>query len=499
MSRPILPESSRSWRYFPWLLGIGLSPLLYGSVPPWAQGVVGLLFGASLLLTADESASPRPLLPKSLMFVAVLFFAVIFIPLGPSILKLLSPGAAYLAENFPVEPGPPGSHPLTISTALSLARLWQICLVLSSFVLARRAFRNGFSPLSLLIMVCLAIAALGLAEFSRRWIGWSLFKLPGTGAGTFANRNHFASWIYTATLFALGGLLRALGPLRTARRGNIVDRGTVVALLVLVAVPVGCAAALVSASRGALAAFVLGCGVWAFFIGTRSRSRHRKAVLIVLGILALFPLIRTAGAVLDRLARTTETLGFKSHIWADSLRLVPQFPWFGTGPGSFVVAFNHFKTFRGESTFLFVENDWVQLMVETGLVGLGLSVGIGFLLASRLGRSLWREKFSEPELVFGAAAGFIAFVFHALGEFVTYVPANAILAATFVGLIAGARDQSGLSDPVAGGSGRMRATHRLAALIVLGLSLLQGAASWNAWKGLSVLILRNKSNISKEP
>jgi hypothetical protein len=80
-------------RHIPWLVGLVLAPLLFGSVNPEGQAVVGLGVGLSLLLLIDDGT---PLSRTDFIGGSVLVFVLVagIIPLPAGWVALLSPERA---------------------------------------------------------------------------------------------------------------------------------------------------------------------------------------------------------------------------------------------------------------------------------------------------------------------------------------------------------------------------------------------------------------------
>ena len=484
---------SPGWRHLPWISAVALAPILHGSVTPGGQAVVGLLMGISWLLLAAEAdaraSRPRVSILRALWILLLLFP---LLPLPPSIVGWLQPGTLEIWNAFPIDAQAPVRWlPLSLSPAASWQRLWELALVVSSFFLARRASAASGVPRTLVIALASALLALAAADVWLRLHGHrnilGIWRVTSDhAAGTFANRNHFANWIFVVCLFLFGAVVRALLPLKTVRRSESRPQAepTFGGLILAASLP-AFVCAIASGSRSALIAFLGGLACWIVQLLRHSRSRRRFLLTLGLG-LALATLVLMSGElVFARLGSVLADFKFKTKIWIDAWRMFCRFPLFGTGLGSFMPAFNHCKTFAGTQTFWHAENDYLQLLVEMGLAGAALIAAFLVRNSARIRTALSRPGQREPELFWGALAGLAAFAVQACLDFPFQIEANALLAATLAGLAAGfapaAPESAERGQPSAPIVPSWRVWwNRMGALSIIGLALAQGLAS-AAW------------------
>jgi O-antigen ligase len=438
------------WRHYPWLTALAAAPLLFGSVTAEGQAVVGLLLGLSLLLLAEElGRGQETWLPRWWRWLALAGLVIYLIPLPISLVQYLSPGRAALARQFPLEPGMVEQWvTLTLSPAGTVQRYWELLQALLVFWLARQGAHLRRFPLVFLRFVMGALLFLVLAEAWLRWVDSS--HLLGIwenryqyAAGTFANRNHFANWVYMGVLLGLAWGMRTLSPLHRACsewRARPRRRWPTVLLLVVVMVP-ALVAAVACGSRAGGLAFGAGLVVWLVYLGRRSKNRSRLLVCTGAVVLLLLIMLAASGLVLDRLEGGGRDLAFKRAIWKDAMEMTAHFPWFGVGPGAFAPAFNHFKTFAGDKTFWHAENDVVQWMAETGALGTVWGLALVGVLFLKVLREALRRKVAEPEILIGSLAALAAFGVHAQFEFVGQTQANLLFAAALLGMAVGLLEQ----------------------------------------------------------
>lgn len=465
------------WRFVPFYLALIAAPLLFGGVKPESQAILGILFSIALMSTIRfrPHASVAPLWVKAVL-VGFLILPLVPLPLG--LVSLLSPERARLAAEFPIEGEVQQWLTLSTSPARTIQRLWEIALALAAFVGARRhgglpnAKRNLGLTLSI-ALICLAAADIWSAQHSRDSV-LGIWKISwGKGYGTFANHNHFANWIFVASLFCAGWMIREL-----CRRDRSPNKPAIV--FVGAAATLALVMAFLSASRSGTIAFVLALATFAFLLRRQFTSRSFAMAASAILMAAVIVALLSGEPVLKRMksGSTGRTMALKSEIWFQTLSIATRFPLFGAGPGSFVRVFNHYKTAHGDGTFLHAENDFLEFALELGFPFAVFAFGLcAFFCAKRLN--------VEPPSGAGAVAALVMFAVHSALEFNSYVPANLILAFTIAGALIGFSNvESRALKPASFGLSRVVALS-LIAIAFLFLSLRQLAGWYAADKALT--------------
>jgi hypothetical protein len=106
MEHPDVSRDTESllWRHYPWLIGLLLAPLLYGSATPEGQCIVGLLLATSLLLLSREiGRGVHPAAPALLRWLGLFLLLLPIIPLPAGLVGLVDGERLVLARRFPVE------------------------------------------------------------------------------------------------------------------------------------------------------------------------------------------------------------------------------------------------------------------------------------------------------------------------------------------------------------------------------------------------------------
>lgn len=267
----------------------------------------------------------------------------------------------------------------------------------------------------------------------------------GDATGTFINRNHLAGYL-EMTLAAGVGLLLALRDERPFRWINVLEmllgpKGRLRLALVLMTI-----ALVMSHSRMGNSAFftslLLVGGV--FMVVNR---KHRLRNGLILASLILIDLLIISqyfglGKLAERIANTQlqavvvdgQTVQaaneLRGTVYQDALPLAREHFFTGHGAGTFEVLFGKFAGPEIGMHFDHAHNDYLQFVIEYGLLGslpLLLFVLLGFYHAQR---AMWQaESTYRAGVGFGASVGILALLIHSAVDFNLQIPANA---ATYV-------------------------------------------------------------------
>lgn len=304
--------------------------------------------------------------------------------------------------------------------------------------------------------------------------------------GSYVNHNHFAGLTAMAAVLAAG---LAWGAMRRAAAPTPAAVG-------LGGLALGLAATvLASRSRGGLVALMGGLValVWLRVRAARpQRTRPRRliagAVLTLAGglgaALALVPAPTRAHllGVFTGAAADDTSSAYRADTALATLRLAAHHPLAGAGLGAFADALPAYKTTHGDLRATHAESDALELLAEGGLLGLAVSGLIAGFTWRRLRERLEHGRdATQIGLVEGAAAALVALGVHSVFDFNLRLPANALVAASLLGLVAaghprapaGRRDPSPGAPPAASGA-------RLPAWAAVLLALLATASAWRA-------------------
>jgi O-antigen ligase len=189
-----------------------------------------------------------------------------------------------------------------------------------------------------------------------------------------------------------------------------------------------------SKSLGGIVAFAVELGVLAILSARGRHTRRQVASLALFCLLLLFclMLLRPSG-LWERLTQLQDPLD-KTHaasritIVEDSFKMVRQRPLLGWGFGTFPIVYPSFRSFYTDLAVNAAHNDFVELLVETGLLGFALMVAFVYLLY-RTGIHRvehWRDD-PRTGTRLAALVGCTGLLVHSFFDFNLQIPANAAL------------------------------------------------------------------------
>lgn len=371
-------------------------PLLGGTADrPYTLVMAG---AAALLCVATSLVLRRPIAASYAavgLALAVLLCLLQLVPLPPGLRALLSPGSdadlRLLLAGLPACPQPQMAWlPLSVDAgataheAVSLAAA--LCLLLTLGAGQSRASASpptvldGPYPLGWLILtatgVCLlgALSALGLALPAP-------VAVPGPGAtrallaAGLYNSNHMAALSGLGAVLALGLALSQPAGVATGWRS-----------LLLLACGLCNVALLGTLSRAGILAWLLAQALllaWSLRSAPRS-DRASRAATLRLGLIGLLSTVllvalladRAPALLRDRLTGSAWTglaaPGSKLHVWREALSLIRGHLPLGIGHGAGENLLQHIHAASGRMRFVYLENQWLQLILDFGLLGGGL-------------------------------------------------------------------------------------------------------------------------------
>jgi tetratricopeptide (TPR) repeat protein len=171
----------------------------------------------------------------------------------------------------------------------------------------------------------------------------------------------------------------------------------------------------------------------------RSQSKDRGAFVILAGILLLGGLLIVGfDASYNRLATLRDAKksdGGRLQMLKDLTVEFKQYPLFGTGLGTHEFVFPMYDRSGIPERATHAENEFAQMMEETGAVGLAIILAFVGILAANFFKAVRDPVRPVQYAAFGIGFGLIAILIHSCTDFGQHVPANAVLTACLSALL----------------------------------------------------------------
>ena len=452
LALPFFLEPERDAWVFKGLLALLFwAPLPLGSNRTWAVGV--LLVWVSLLLAGTAFAwrghgeqafarLRRFRLPLILLAAMTLLALLQTLALPVALVSALSPEAANVQQGM-------AQMYLSLDVYQS-RRMAALCFVyLGAFLLTVLAVRSAGRQerlARLLVWSGVFQAVLGAVLFSfgaRYRIFY--FDIAHTRViGSFVYHNSAAGYLVMCLSMGIGLMLGRLGGgtgfagwrHRLSAALTFMLSGKMRLRLMLVIMVV---ALVLTRSRMGNASFLVALlvvGAMTIFLA----RRMAPATIVLIASLLIIDIVIIGGwvgieKVVQRLENTelTEAAGgreesveARTEAGRLAIGVVEDFPWLGTGGGSFYSSFMRYRTPR-LGYLDHTHNDYVEVAADFGLIGLALLGGLVVASLWTALRVLARRRSYLPRgIAFGAAMAMVALAIHSAVDFNLQIPANAL-------------------------------------------------------------------------
>lgn len=273
----------------------------------------------------------------------------------------------------------------------------------------------------------------GVAGYLGQWVipqGDTLWwfipipHAPTAPVGCFLNRNHFAGFVAMLCPVALALTAHAI----TTRRW-------LAAILSLTLTGLMAGVVFLSLSRGAMLAMLGGLVVTSLLIAFRHRLLWGLLLLGLIaagsvGVITQSPAIRER---LDGIHKPAELASVNSRLneWRESLRVWPHYPLIGAGANALRMVYPQYRQTSVGARLLHAENEYIQLLVECGLVGVALALGGLWTMRQRI-----RQAPALPTVIVTAVTGALSVTaLHCLFDFPAHLPLYALVLGGLAGVL----------------------------------------------------------------
>lgn len=348
--------------------------------------------------------------------------------------------------------GAPDVHwrPVTINPHATRASLFAGLPLVAAFLLGYlstvRQIRTLVRALAVVAFgeVLLGLLQLSGGEHSPFYFG---FMTYGSPIGSMGTRNEYANllsmalaayiWLaYDAIRYTLR--LQAGSPLT---KGRFDDRHALIAwiagglvLMLGILISHSRAGAIFGIGAALLALIAAGLRVFGWARGWRF-ALPIGVMLLVAAAMMVGPETLVSRVSGDQLRQSA---GFRGELWRTSLQAAWAYFPLGSGWGTYDIAYRPLQTAPIVGYPNHAHNDYIEMLVEGGVLFLAFAACFAWLAARRAAsilRQAWHERTLDRESMMIALCGlaFAGFLAHALVDFPMRVPANAIVAALLAG------------------------------------------------------------------
>lgn len=455
------------------------TPLAFGTVHTWSITIMELivlflflvwifkiLFGASnaeVITKNPKELSNSFSFRNNLLLLSIILFLILLlfqlIPLPPDILKIVSPEtykiySEYLPYEWPAQLSNPSSrdlfsqwktlsiYPYATKTGLFKVLVYSIIFLLITSTISTKKQIKRF--IKTIIFMSFLLALFGIIQ-KLTWNGGIYWfwkpEYGGDSFGPYVNKNHFAGYMIMVIPLTIGFLIFKLNEYSSASSDSsfskrIAENEKVIAKtgLLIFFIIIIISALFLTLSRGGIMSFLVSMVFLGIGLTIMRRGRKKLWIGLMLALLLIIsldwfgmePIAKRLGS-LQQITRE-EPHNPRLEIWKDTLRISRDFPILGTGFNTFSHIFPKYKNLDRQLKFIYTENDYLQLLSETGLIGLAIALSFLVIFFIKTIKTWYgRHDIYVKSLVLGGLTSLVAILIHSLTDFNLHIPANALL------------------------------------------------------------------------
>jgi tetratricopeptide (TPR) repeat protein len=439
-------------------------PAVLGGVEAWTEtvalAVVLLLVGLAIVRSLRTGGNPwlNAVSAPVVGFVAVVWIQLL--NLTPRILERISPAMAGMRRGLAADlaNGPAITAGATLSFYPHATRhdLRIILIAVGIFFVVLEVYRTPRQIRRLLTTVASIGAASAILALLQDFAGngkiyWVIPSAYQATCGSFVNYSNFSQFMNLSTGATLGLLLVKLQEFtevhggeghRQSVRSLTPDRFRSFDFAVIVglatSIVLSFMAVCLSLSRGGILSMI-SAAAFATVLIARRRLRAQGWILLAV-VMIVFGSLLYAGfdTVYDRLAtlynRNDPTSG-RFQTYRDLLLEWRRFPLWGTGLGTHRWIYPMFDRSHDPALAAHADCDWLQLLEESGILGVGIVIWFVGVVAYHFLRVVRLARSGVGLAAIGLGFGLVAVMLNSITDFGQHVPAVAGLSAISCGII----------------------------------------------------------------
>lgn len=380
------------------LLTLAAAILPLGGAMRWGQAIVATAAAIALVPSLWSRSAAQRISPLLILLgVAIAITTVQIIPLPSDLIAWINPTGEGFRRDGAVLAGTDPASRISLDPPATLRSLVHFVTLLGVALVALRLSTQERGRYYVIAGVVVVIGFTAFLTALHELFGaTSLYGLYEPRArpailGPLLNENHLGGLMGIGAVAGVGLLLYQRQP-------------TWVRVVWLVLVAGCCAIAMMTQSRGAAISLVAGMvvtiGVIAGqrFGGGRIPQRHRARLLtnaLPIGVVATSAMVIAVYVSAGELQRQFDKTSLrdiaspqsKFAAWRSAGSLIEESPWVGVGRGAMESSFTRVHPASGHVTFSHVENEYIQTVVDYGIVGaIALVIALGLVMFAAVRR-----------------------------------------------------------------------------------------------------------------
>jgi O-antigen ligase len=427
---PIPLGSDRPWAWAPLEIGI------FATLAAW---LVAWLFDAVRVPDAMRAAWPAWIV----LAAWIVLQGLSFIPMPRGWVVVLSPEAARMQSLTDVLGTPRELMTLSIDPHASKVSFLKTLAYSGVFFLTLALVNRRARILMLarvlvygaLVMSIYAVL-MHLGDVRVDWFGYAM-SYGDSASATYPNRNHFAGYLEMMLALGIGLLIAGLSDRKADTWKKFmkltIDWILSPKMILRLALCVLVIALTTTHSRMGNTAFFSSLIIAGVIGIALSRHAPRNTVLLLASLVAIDLFIVGSWFGVEKLAQRLEQTAVqdvqdREDPAAYTIPLIKDYAVFGSGPGTFYVAFPRYRPEKVVGYYDLTHNDYAQFAAESGVTGFVL---MGLFVAMALGSALMAQARRRDPLMrgisFACVMGVTAILIHSWVDFNLQIPANACL------------------------------------------------------------------------
>ena len=360
-------------------------------------------------------------------------------------------------------------RPISVDRYATAMAIFQSIFYATLFFLALLLPRGRRAQRAVLVAIVLSAVLQGSygSLMTLSGIEWGLLTPKQTGVGvatgTFVNPNHLAGCLEIGLAAGIGLMIGFVGQSRTAAGARaqvtrilswLAGPGLMLRLSLVVLV----IALILTRSRTGNIAFMVSFLVIAMIAWTTNPSARRTLGWLIASLLvidlALLGMWFGVDEVVDRIgtmatvreATGMSELGIRVNVNAETLTAIWDSPWLGFGGGTYYTVFPAYKSADLRWYYDHAHNDYLELWLEYGLVGLTLLALFLACVLKGIFKRLRSTSRNAKAAAFAALMAVLSLLLHGVADFNLQIPSNAGWLMVLLGLAFAGRQRSAVPE-----------------------------------------------------